>query len=620
MSTSKNIFLLDSQINFSEINYSDDNDYQVITFDFDSHNALKKKSVPHLISDTFLSKKEHLDIQKNAFLLSDWYKEETLKENIEYENVNLGSLIQAEFINILVNYSKRFLECLNIIKKFGTDENYHCSGLTYEIMKHFSVKVEMINDSYDDSLFFPLDSLKIKMKLGIKNYSTELEIPQNFFKKLKKLTEKSSIFLSKKSIESARKNILVSEFNTLSYEPLFSKIPEFKLNFISFNRRQPTVWNTKTFSVIKKSGIIVENDDTLMNNEIKKNIKNDKKNIESKINNMFKNINFFDSFFSMNGNSFWIPFSSHFITYFKKRALEFIKEIQLTKELLNKFHFSLILLRSEAGPNEKIFLQLAKLKKIPTFLVQHGIINDSVDAYDYNVYRGVIPIESDHAIVLGKVYEDYFRQIGISEEKIHTIGMPIYDNLNSVGAQEDYVLLATSGPTKEVTFDLTIESIEKNIETIKKIAKIVVSHNRKLVVKLHPSPDEYDPSKILRKIDSEIEIIKTGNIAELIKKCVLFIVIDVSTSIIDAHLLRKPVLSVPVKGGEFGLPTLIKNNSCALTDLSSFEKIFYQMINGDEFRNEIIKNANKSIQKHLSSHYDGATTLLTFLEKFENKL
>ena len=35
---------------------------------------------------------------------------------------------------------------------------------------------------------------------------------------------------------------------------------------------------------------------------------------------------------------------------------------------------------------------------------------------------------------------------------------------------------------------------------------------------------------------------------------------------------------------------------------------------------EIIKNANESIQKHLSFPYDGATTLLTFLEKFEKKL
>ena len=623
MNPSKNIFLLDSQINFSEINYSNNRDSQIITFDFDSHDALRKKSVSHLISDTFLSKKDLLDIQKNAFLLSDWYKEETLEENIEYENVNLGSLIQAEFINILVNYSKIFLECLSIIRKFGTDENYHCSGLTYEIMKHFAVKVEKINDSYDDSLFFPLDSLKIKMKLGIKNYSTELEISQNFFKKLKKFAQKSSIFLSKKSIEPTQKNILISEFNTLSYESLFSKIPDFKLNFIFFNRRQPTMWNLKTFSLIKKSRVIVENDDTLMNNEIKKNIENDKKNIEIKINNVFKNTNFFDSFFSINGNSFWAPFSSHFITYFKKRALEFIKEIQLTKELLNKFHFSFILLHSEVGPNEKILLQLAKLKKIPTFLLQHGLINDSVDGYDHNVYRGVVPVESDHAIVWGKVNEDYFRQIGIPEEKIHTIGTPIYDNLkglNSIDNREGYVLLATSGPTKEDAFDLTIETIEKNIETIKKIAEIVVSHNKKLIVKLHPSPDEYDPSKILRKINPEIEIIKTGNIAELIKKCILLIVIDESTSILDAHLLRKPVLSVAVKAEEFGLPTVLKNNSCALTDISSFEKIFYQMINDDGFRNKIIKNANKSIQKYISFPYNGATTLLTFLEKFENKL
>ena len=134
------------------------------------------------------------------------------------------------------------------------------------------------------------------------------------------------------------------------------------------------------------------------------------------------------------------------------------------------------------GPNEKILLQLAKLKKIPTFLLQHGLINDSVDGYDHNVYRGVVPAESDHAIVWGKVNEDYFRQIGIPEEKIHTIGTPIYDNLknlNSVDIQDDYVLLATSGPTKEVTFDLTIENIEKNIEKNKGSFKFTREESRK---------------------------------------------------------------------------------------------------------------------------------------------
>ena len=39
------------------------------------------------------------------------------------------------------------------------------------------------------------------MKLGIKNYSTELEISQSLFKKLKKFTEKSSRFLSSKGAD-----------------------------------------------------------------------------------------------------------------------------------------------------------------------------------------------------------------------------------------------------------------------------------------------------------------------------------------------------------------------------------------------------------------------------------
>jgi len=34
MNPSKNIFLLDSPINFSEINYSNNADSQIITFDF----------------------------------------------------------------------------------------------------------------------------------------------------------------------------------------------------------------------------------------------------------------------------------------------------------------------------------------------------------------------------------------------------------------------------------------------------------------------------------------------------------------------------------------------------------------------------------------------------------
>ena len=616
----KTIFLLESKSDYKKIKKQKDDNFQIITFNFELHNIFKKKSIQHIISDEFLSQNELLSIQNNALSLSDWYIENEIKEYISYKGVNLGSLIQGEFINTLVNFLKRFLECSNIIKKYNSDTIFFSSGIIFEIMKQFSVNVKKISNVHDEKLFFPLDSLKIKTSIGIKNYSTEINISQNIFKKLKKITEKTSSMISKRSDKNA-KTILISEFNTLIYESLFLKMPEFKLNFVFFNRRQPTIWNLKSLSVIKKSKVIIENETTLMNKKIKGDIQNGKKVVEKNIDNLFKNNIFFKSFFSINGNSFWAPFSSYFINYFKKRSSENIKEIELVIELLEKFSFVATLIHSEAGPNEKIILQLAKKKKIVNFLLQHGLINDSLEGYEHNVHRGVIPIESEQSIVWGKINQDYFKHIGISADRVHTLGTPIYDDLNieKIDNKEDYVLLATSGPTKEDVFDLTINTIEKNIETIKTICKVVTKYNKKLIIKLHPSPDEFDPTQIVKEINPEIKIVKTGKISQLIKNSSIVVVIDESSAIIDAHLLGKPVLSVAVKAEEYGIPTVLKNNSCIMTNRESFDKDFFRVMNDKVHRETIIENEKKSTQNYISFQKNGAKMILSFFEKFECK-
>ena len=616
----KTVFLLESKSDYEKIKKQKDDNFQIITFNFELHNIFKKKSIQHIISDEFLSQNELLSIQNNALSLSDWYIENEIKEYISYKGVNLGSLIQGEFINTLVNFLKRFLECSNIIKKYNSDTIFFSSGIIFEIMKQFSVNVKKISNVHDEKLFFPLDSLKIKTSIGIKNYSTEINVPQNIFKKLKKITEKTSSMISKRSDKNI-KTILISEFNTLIYESLFLKMPEFKLNFVFFNRRQPTIWNLKSLSVIKKSKVIIENETTLMNKKIKGDIQNGKKVVEKNIDNLFKNNIFFKSFFSINGNSFWAPFSSYFINYFKKRSSENIKEIELVIELLEKFSFVATLIHSEAGPNEKIILQLAKKKKIVNFLLQHGLINDSLEGYEHNVHRGVIPIESEQSIVWGKINQDYFKHIGISADRVHTLGTPIYDDLNieKIDNKEDYILLATSGPTKEDVFDLTINTIEKNIETIKTICKVVTKYNKKLIIKLHPSPDEFDPTQIVKEINPEIKIVKTGKISQLIKNSSIVVVIDESSAIIDAHLLGKPVLSVAVKAEEYGIPTVLKNNSCIMTNRESFDKDFFCVMNDKVHRETIIENEKKSTQNYISFQKNGAKMILSFLEKFECK-
>ena len=619
-----NIILLDSHTNISKINLSDYEGLQIISFDFETHKILNKKNLEHLISDELLSDNNLLIIQKNAYLLSQWFNEESIKKYLKYENVNLGSLIQSEFINILVNYSKRFQECLNIIKKFGTEVNYICGGLNYEIMRELSSKLIEIKSENSNDLFFPLDSLNVKMKIGIKNISKEFSIPQNIFKKLKKISEESSRFLSNSEINLDKKMILLSEFSTLSYEPLLSKFAKSQLNAVIFNRRQPAVWNKKTFSIIKNSKVNVENESTLITSKIKSIIKEDSVKIELKINNMFENSHFFESFFSLEGYSFWKPFSLHFIKYFKERTKNFIHEIQISKQILEKYNFSLILILSEVGPNEKILLQLVNSKNIPKLLLQHGLINDSIEGYEHNVANGVIPIESNGGIVWGNVNENYLKKIGISSEKIHTLGTPLFDNLkksDSSFENNDYVLFATSGPTKEDSFDLTIKTIEKNFQTIKQISETVVTkHKMKLIVKIHPSPDEFDPTEILKKISPEIKIVKTGKISDLIKNCKILIVVDESTSIIDAHLLNKPVLSISVKTEEFGIPTILKNGSCIKSELETFDENFSKIISDENVQKEMKKNSAESIKNYLSNTPNNSKILLSFLENYVNEI
>ena len=375
MNSINNIILLDSNTEISKINFSNYNGLKIISFDFETHKLLNQKNLEHLISDDLLSDINLLTIQKNAYSLSQWYNEESIKEYLKYENVNLGSLVQSEFINILVNYSKRFQECLNIIKKFGTEVNYICGGLNYEIMSELSSKLIKIKYENSNDLFFPLDSLNIKMKIGIKNISKEFSIPQNIFKRLKKISEKSSRFLPNSGINSDKKTILLSEFSILSYEPLLSKFPKSQLNTVIFNRRQPAVWNKKTFSIIKNSNIIVENETTLITSKIKSKIKEDSVEIEQKISNMFENSRLFNSFFTLDDHSFWKPFSLHFIKYFKERTKDFIHEIQISKQILEKYNFSLILILSEVGPNEKILLQLENSSGIIfTFQIKHFLL------------------------------------------------------------------------------------------------------------------------------------------------------------------------------------------------------------------------------------------------------
>ncbi|MBL77129.1 MAG: hypothetical protein CL763_09625 [Chloroflexi bacterium] len=613
--TNENIVLFDNSISIEEINSIRNNKNSLIfATDFASFSTLKNNNIKQQSFDEFLTSEEMSKIQKLSYELSDWYSKKQLSNNLLYENVNLGSLLQSEFINILVNFLKKFFTIYKISLKYKNYQFISSKNLS-SLLENLSLDYTLLNSSkIDDTL--PLDSLNTNIDLKFKNINFKLKIGTKKINSIRSLTENISNSLIKSKIRNNSQFILFSELNTKKFSHLLQKMPNFNETYVVYNRRQPSIWDKESFQLFKNSEAILENEKSLKSNK-KSFFSKEKSKIDDIIIKVRTEEEFFEQLFSIEKISFWPSFQKIFFNLIEKRFLDYSYEIFLSQKLLNKYSFSAIMLQNEVGPNERILLQIGKAKKIPIILMQHGLIFDTDEAFTMNKYQGVLGLNTDYQLVWGDVDYNYRKNLGLHSQKIKKIGNPIYDNISEkIISEKNYILLATSGPTTEDIFDLNIETITKNIDTIKKISQIISKLNQKLIIKIHPSPDEFDPSELVKSIDPNIQVIKTGNISQLIQNCSLMIVIDFSSVILDAHLLKKPVINIPVKNNGYGTPTAFSNDSCLMENLESLENSIKNTLENDNVN--LLDNSKISSQSYLSNLGNASENLLKFLSDMKN--
>ena len=93
------------------------------------------------------------------------------------------------------------------------------------------------------------------------------------------------------------------------------------------------------------------------------------------------------------------------------------------------------------------------------------------------------------------------------------------------------------------------------------------------------------------------------------------VVLGLSTAIIEAQLLHKPVISIPVIDYKWGNPEVFKSNSCVISDINSLkdnlEKIFYDI----KFRNNVIHNADLFIKNYFVNLGFGPEKIFQYLSK-----
>jgi len=618
-STNQIIVLFDSDSNFEDLKIllQQKIPKTIITFDYETHKLLSKNNIKHGISDDYLHEEDiHFIDKKSRFMSTQWCSDPSITDLVTYERINLAHLFYVEFHYFLVPFLKKFIEVTKIFKKYE-NQKFTASSILFKIIKSFTSSVDKLSEN-ESKINLLYDKMEYEFKIW--NIPFNISLSRKKFFKLKMLTEKfiQIFFGSNKIITNHKKNSFLVEFNTLKYKNIFSASQNSKVNLVFFGRRRPAIWNYSTFSIIKNS-----------NCSIITNYSVSKKNLQSSINKgqsqltklklVWNMDEFFNTFFSYNGFSFWNIIKPTFIELFEKRMNEAIIEIEFTKKTLDKFKPSSILVLGENGPNEQIIINLANRQNITTLLVQHGLFYDTSEAYDFNKFAGVYPFHSDKMLVWGKLSERYLLKSGFPPSKINSFGSPAHDEffqrkIKSNHKKNNFILLATTSPVKNMANDLTVKTRDLYEETIRTICQVICKLDKQLVIKLHPFQEEIDVTPIVKEVNPKITIIHQGEILPLIESCEVFLVIDLSTTMLEAQILKKPVISISVKDYGWGIPEIFKSKSVLRTNKDDFESVLISILEDKEFKQQIIEKGCRFVNESFTNQTTASSKILSFLE------
>ena len=208
---------------------------------------------------------------------------------------------------------------------------------------------------------------------------------------------------------------------------------------------------------------------------------------------------------------------------------------------------------------------------------------------------------------------------GIPSDKVKIIGAPRYDNLfNSENKKQDYILLASSGdPQPEEVNGIRIKNIEKYLTDILQISKIVRELDEEVLIKLHPSPTQLmDLVELGRTIDPKITIVSHGEITSLLPSAKLVIAIGMSSAIIEALILKKPVIFIPGIDYNWGEPSIITEKGCLISSINELKNDLKCILNNPKLYDEQQTSSQKYLSKLISHHGNASDEFYKYLENY----
>ena len=581
----------------------------VISFDFTINEILNQHKIEFESSENFLKNFNYQKIQDIIYKLSYWSENSSIKEFLVFKNINIGKLFFDEILDYLVKFCKYFFALKSISQNYSTCKFFVSRNL-YKTMKLFANDVVLI-DSDNARQEFVHDKVKINMNLPYRNYSTFID--KKKYKKIKYSVDGfSSLFFSPSKIKTDSKRLVLVEFDTLKYKDFLCKSKSLNLDIIFFGIRRPAFWNAESFSSFLKSKCKIINSSTTSqsDSEFAKNVNQ----MKSKFNSLWDGEELLNSIFQIENIPIWAIVEDDIKTLLESRLEDTIKDIQNTLENFQKYQVDGICVLSEVGFTEQISIEVAKTLAIPVFLIQAGVYWDTKEANKMNKSQGIYPFKSDFHLCFGEPQKnDCVINAAIPNSKVIPTGPVRYDQLNNQYSTDgDYVLIATSGPQLESIHGHLASNMMKYLEIIKNICFVSKQNNLRIIIKQHPSPQEFSLENFVKKINPDITVLSSGDIIPLIKNCKFLVSIGISTVILEALILKKHALVFKGINYDWGNPSIL--NGCEIIDINNFDEKIKNMISDENFKIKLTKKREKFLKEYVVNLDNSIPITLDFIK------
>jgi len=614
------IILVDSTSNFENTKnfFKKENNLSIISFDYKSHKKLENGNIPHQISDDYITDLQCKTIQDYVYKFTYWYFEKDFSKFLEYREINLGRLFQDELLNFFVRFLKKFKE-IEIIFASNQNKEFLAENELFDIIQFFTNSTLNLQKSTKKFHSFPHEEMRVNLKIA--GYEKSLFLSRDRYLKLKKLSDfLINKMFNPKITDNTKSKILFAEYNTERYKELFLKSKKFNAEIFFYGKRRPAFWNGSTLKTIRNSKCKIITNHLIYDNVTKHEEKLGIKKMRTQLSELWKKNSSLEKFFTFGDFEVFTLIKPVLVELIENRLSRTIHEIELVNRMFQKIRFDFSVIINELGFSEQIISCLSKTHKVKCIHMQEGFHWDTIAAHANLTSQGAYLHDADTLAVWGDIDRSIsIENGGIPSNKVRIIGAPRYDNLfNSETKKQDYILLASSGdPQPEEVNGIRINKIEEYLTDILQISKIVRELDEEVFIKLHPSPTQLmDLVELGKKIDPKITIVSHGEITSLLPSAKLVISIGMSSAIIEALILKKPVIFIPGIDYNWGDPSIINEKGCLISSINELKNDLKGVLNNTKLYAEQQNSSRKYLSKLISHHGNASDEFYKYLENY----